>query len=124
MSFRVFSRKFSAGRQLRAIMDEQFTPDKLKSFEKPGKIRTLIPDKTYRQMRALVSNIYVADYFAEVVQGVELWRKVTYYVALPCCLFASVYCINGHLEHEKHTKRPEFIPYEHLRIRTRVCATI
>lgn len=37
MSFRVFSRKFSAGKQLRAIMDEQFTPDKLKAYEKPGK---------------------------------------------------------------------------------------
>jgi len=36
MSFRVFSRKFSAGKQLRAIMDEQFTPDKLKGYEKPG----------------------------------------------------------------------------------------
>ncbi|KAF0773911.1 cytochrome c oxidase subunit 6A2, mitochondrial-like [Aphis craccivora] len=90
MSFRVFSRKFSAGKQLRAIMDEQFTPDKLKAYEKP-----------------------------EVVQGLELWKKVTYFIGLPGCLLASIYCINGHLEHEKHSSRPEFVPYEHLRIRTR-----
>lgn len=38
MAFRVFTRKFSAGRQLRALLDEQFTPDKLKAFEKPGKL--------------------------------------------------------------------------------------
>ena len=90
MVFRIFSRKFSAGRQLRALLDEQFTPDKLKAFEKP-----------------------------EVIQGVELWRKVTYYVALPGSLLASIYCIYYHLEHEKHSHRPEFIPYEHLRIRTK-----
>lgn len=58
---------------------------------------------------------------AEVLQGVDLWKKVTFFVALPGCLLASIYCINGHLEHEKHSHRPEFIPYEHLRIRTRVC---
>lgn len=38
MSLRVFTRKFSAGRQLRAVLDEQFTPDKLKGFNKPGKL--------------------------------------------------------------------------------------
>ncbi|VVC24269.1 Cytochrome c oxidase, subunit VIa [Cinara cedri] len=90
MAFRSFTRKFSAGRQLRAILDEQFTPDKLKAYEKP-----------------------------EVLQGVDLWKKITYFVALPGVLLASIYIINGHLEHEKHTHRPEFIPYEHLRIRTR-----
>lgn len=63
-------------------------------------------------------NVYC---IAEVIQGVGLWKKVTYFVAFPGCLLATVYCINGHLEHEKHTTRPEFIPYEHLRIRTRVC---
>lgn len=57
---------------------------------------------------------------AEVVQGIELWKKVTFYVALPGTLLASIYCINGHLEHEKHSHRPEFVPYEHLRIRTKV----
>lgn len=36
MALRAFTRKFSTGKQLRAILDEQFTPDKLKAFEKPG----------------------------------------------------------------------------------------
>lgn len=65
--------------------------------------------------------MYCVIVFAEVVQGVELWRKVTFFVALPGTLLATIYCVNGHLEHKKHEKRPEFVPYEHLRIRTKVC---
>lgn len=42
MASRIFSRNFSAGRQLRNIMDEQFTPDKLKSFEKAGKTNNVL----------------------------------------------------------------------------------
>lgn len=72
----------------------------------------------------LYSPIMLLIVFTEVVQGVELWKKVTYFIALPGCLLASIYCINGHLEHNKHEKRPEFVPYEHLRIRTRVCTCL
>lgn len=37
MALRTFYRKFSVSRQLRAVMDEQFTPDKLEAFKRPGK---------------------------------------------------------------------------------------
>lgn len=90
MASRIFSRKFSASKQLRAVMGEQFTPDKLDAFKSP-----------------------------KVVLGVELWKKLTYWVALPSYLLANIYCINGHLKHNKHAKRPEFIPYSYLRIRTK-----
>lgn len=90
MAFRLFSRKFSTSRQLRAIIDEQFTPDKLEAFKSP-----------------------------KVVLGVELWKKLTYWIALPSYLLANIYCICGHLEHKKHEKRPEFVPYSYMRIRTK-----
>ncbi|XP_050435632.1 cytochrome c oxidase subunit 6A2, mitochondrial-like [Adelges cooleyi] len=90
MALRVFSRKFSSSKQLRAVIEEQFTKEKLNEFNKP-----------------------------EVLQGVKMWKNFTFYLALPGCLLASIYCIGAHLEHEKHVKRSEFVPYEHLRIRTR-----
>ncbi|XP_050534273.1 cytochrome c oxidase subunit 6A2, mitochondrial-like [Daktulosphaira vitifoliae] len=90
MALRIFYRKFSTSRQMRAMIDEQFTPEKLKDYCKP-----------------------------EVIQGVNMWKKITLFFAFPACLLASIYCINGHIEHGKHEKRSEFIPYEHLRIRTR-----
>lgn len=59
-----------------------------------------------------------------VFLGVELWKTLTYWVALPGCLMATIFCVNGHLEHSKHEKRPEFIPYSYMRIRTKVCVTL
>lgn len=53
MALRIFSRKFSVGRQSRAIMDEQFTPDKLKAYEKPGKQHSI---------RTKITKIYVCTH--------------------------------------------------------------
>lgn len=47
-----------------------------------------------------------------------MWKNLTYFVGLP----AVVLCMgNAYLVHseEDHTP-PEFVPYEHMRIRTKV----
>ncbi|KAF2351512.1 Cytochrome c oxidase subunit VIa, partial [Trinorchestia longiramus] len=47
--------------------------------------------------------------------GMKQWRLASYLVAFPAVALCMV---NAYLSHEDHG-RPEFIPYEHLRIRTK-----
>lgn len=51
-------------------------------------------------------------------KAMNMWRNLTYFVAFPAI---GLCMINTYLMHqeEDHTP-PEFIPYEHLRIRTKV----
>jgi len=49
--------------------------------------------------------------------GMDLWRKLSYVVAIPAVV---VLTINTYLQVTNHPhERPEFIPYEHMRIRTK-----
>lgn len=50
--------------------------------------------------------------------GHKLYKKLTLFVALPTCGLCMLNAYLGHLEDHKKP-RPEFIPYEHLRIRTK-----
>ena len=51
----------------------------------------------------------------------KLWKNLTYFVAFPA---VAVMTVNVYLhmkeEWDNPPPRPEFIPYEHLRIRTKV----
>jgi len=52
--------------------------------------------------------------------GMKLWRNMTFFVALPAVtvMTANVF-LHMKQEYENPPPRPEFIPYEHLRIRTK-----
>lgn len=49
---------------------------------------------------------------------VILWRRLSFFVGLPAIGLGMVNAYLGHMEHEKEP-RPEFVAYEHLRIRRR-----
>lgn len=55
-----------------------------------------------------------------ISESVKLWRNLTLFVALPAVALGM---LNAYLltqeEHKNH-KRPEYIPYDHMRIRTKV----
>lgn len=49
--------------------------------------------------------------------GFKIWRNLTIFVALPAIGLCMVNC---YLDHTKgHHERPEFVPYEYLRIRNK-----
>ena len=54
-----------------------------------------------------------------IADSVALWRNLTYFVALPAVVLVSINTYLVEKEHHKHFKRPEFIAYDHLRIRTK-----
>jgi cytochrome c oxidase subunit 6a len=50
----------------------------------------------------------------------KLWRNMSFFVAIPACILMAVRVYLEHQkEHEHPHPRPPFIPYEHLRIRTK-----
>lgn len=61
-------------------------------------------------------------YFFSSLGAVKLWRNLTFFVAFPAIGLCMVNTYLGEKDHIKHIKehRPEFIPYEHLRIRRKV----
>jgi len=50
--------------------------------------------------------------------GMKLWKNMSLYLALPCVLVMSVYNFM-HMAQEGEHAQPEFIPYDHLRIRNK-----
>ncbi|XP_054710158.1 cytochrome c oxidase subunit 6A2, mitochondrial-like [Uloborus diversus] len=55
----------------------------------------------------------------DYVAGMKLWRNLTIFVAAPSIVLCMINAYLGEKEHMEHLEehRPEFIPYEHLRIR-------
>jgi cytochrome c oxidase subunit 6a len=51
---------------------------------------------------------------------VLLWKRISLFLGFPAIILASVNAYLAHKEHEEKHVQPEFIPYEHLRIRTKV----
>jgi hypothetical protein len=59
-------------------------------------------------------------FLANCLGGAKLWKNLSFFVALPA---VGLCMVNAYLKHqeEHHHTRAEFIPYEHLRIRNKVC---
>lgn len=49
----------------------------------------------------------------------DFWKKVFFFVSCPAIVLAGINTYLLEMEHYHHYHRPEFVPYEHLRIRTR-----
>lgn len=68
----------------------------------------------------------VCLYYFYFLEGVKLWRNLSFFVAVPAIGLAMVNAYVGEKEHIEHMKehRPEFVPYEHLRIIKKVGSII
>ncbi|XP_012235929.1 cytochrome c oxidase subunit 6A1, mitochondrial [Linepithema humile] len=51
-------------------------------------------------------------------QTQALWKRLSFFVGLPAIGLAMVNCYLNHQAHE-HDERPEFVKYDHLRLRTK-----
>ncbi|KAF7491436.1 Cytochrome c oxidase subunit 6A1 [Sarcoptes scabiei] len=49
----------------------------------------------------------------------EFWRKVFLYVSVPALILSGINTFLMEMEHYNHYHRPEFVPYEYLRLRTK-----
>ncbi|XP_032675951.1 cytochrome c oxidase subunit 6A1, mitochondrial-like [Odontomachus brunneus] len=51
-------------------------------------------------------------------QSMIMWKRLSFFVGFPCIGLAM---LNSYLNHQAHhhDPRPEFIPYDHLRIRNK-----
>ncbi|XP_071849866.1 cytochrome c oxidase subunit 6A, mitochondrial-like isoform X2 [Apostichopus japonicus] len=49
----------------------------------------------------------------------KTWKIVTFIVAGPAIAFCMYNAYTGEMEHKAHHHQPEFVPYAHLRIRSK-----
>ncbi len=52
--------------------------------------------------------------------GSKMWKILSFTVAVPGVILCYVNAQVKEAEHKEHYQRPEFIPYEHLRLRSKV----
>lgn len=58
--------------------------------------------------------------FQIISGGYKVWKKLSFFVAFPGVAMCLLNAYLGHVaEHEHGHGRPDFIKYEHLRIRTK-----
>jgi len=51
--------------------------------------------------------------------GLRLWKILSFTVAIPGVLICYMNARTKEKEHHEHYERPEFVPYDHLRRRTK-----
>jgi len=56
---------------------------------------------------------------AEHAGGIRLWKILSFSVAIPGVLLCYANARTKEAEHHQHHVRPEFLPYDHLRRRTK-----
>ncbi|XP_051176770.1 cytochrome c oxidase subunit 6A2, mitochondrial-like [Leptopilina boulardi] len=70
-----------------------------------------------RRFSALPAGAKPGDYGESAAKGEKLWKMISLFVAVPAVIVTGAINYYEHVNHEHH--RPEFIPYEHLRIRNK-----
>lgn len=75
--------------------------------------------------RTIINTILVFNNLKKLVTyvlgGMKLWKQLSLFGALPCVVVMSVYNFMHMAQEAEHPhERPEFIPYDHLRLRTKV----
>ncbi|OQR75298.1 cytochrome C oxidase [Tropilaelaps mercedesae] len=51
--------------------------------------------------------------------SMNMWRKITLFIGFPAIGVSMVNAYLAEKEHEAHYKRPEFVKYDHMYIRTK-----
>ncbi|XP_025269497.1 cytochrome c oxidase subunit 6A1, mitochondrial [Camponotus floridanus] len=51
-------------------------------------------------------------------QSLLLWKRISFFVGVPAICLAMLNCYLNHQAHH-NDERPEFVAYEHMRIRTK-----
>ncbi|EFN71629.1 Cytochrome c oxidase polypeptide 6A1, mitochondrial, partial [Camponotus floridanus] len=64
-----------------------------------------------------ITVILVCTYLTE--QSLLLWKRISFFVGVPAICLAMLNCYLNHQAHH-NDERPEFVAYEHMRIRTKV----
>ena len=93
-----------------------------------GPASTILPVKMLSKLTrpsALMTRLYLRRALSSSAEhsahqpNPEFWKKVFLYVSVPAIILSAVNTYFLELEHYNHYHRPEFVPYEHLRIRHR-----
>lgn len=69
--------------------------------------------------RALVRYLSAASSHGKHEPNPDLWRKLFLFVCIPAIGLAGINTFLLEKEHLEHYERPEFKPYEYMRIRTK-----
>ena len=64
-------------------------------------------------------NDAMAAEIAHAGETAKLWKRLALFGALPLIGIVSYHVYTTEAEHKAHHKRPEFVPYSHLRIRNK-----
>lgn len=72
----------------------------------------------YPSLRTVEREHYFIVIFV-LLGGHKLWKKMSFFVALPAI---GLGMLNVYLAHAEHShERVPFVPYEYMRVRTKVC---
>ena len=65
-------------------------------------------------------SLYIYIHVFVFSASIRTWRIMSYLVAVPACVILGINTYLVETEHKAHWKQPEFLPYEHLNLRTKV----
>ena len=82
-------------------------------FSRLVRVNDLLTKQAFRRLMSTASTEHKHQ------PNPEFWKKVFLYVSCPAILLGIINTAITEKEHYDHYHRPEFIPYEHLRIRRR-----
>ncbi|KAF7996018.1 hypothetical protein HCN44_009056 [Aphidius gifuensis] len=77
------------------------------------------PNVRYHSGDPDMKTLFTAEGHGSSEKAVKLWQNMLFFVALPATGLALVNAYLKTKEEERTIKRPEFKPYDHMRIRTK-----